>query len=64
MIMTDSTDAKLTVRETVNKTNAGRAILLWQVIDQLSRSGGDTAGTESPGQVPDPVDADTLAQYV
>ncbi len=71
--MTDSTDVKLTVREAVNKADAGRAILLWQVIEQLSRSGGDAAGIDgldetcgiaSPGHVPDPVDADTLAQYV
>jgi hypothetical protein len=75
MIMTNSTDVKLTVREAVNKANAGRAILLWQVIEQLSLSGGEvtgidgldtTCGIGSPGHVPAPapVDADTLAQYV
>jgi hypothetical protein len=45
MIMTDSTDVKLTVREAVNKANAGRAILLWQVIEQLSLSDGDADAT-------------------
>jgi hypothetical protein len=71
--MTDSTEVKLTVLETVNKADAGRAILLWQVIDRLSLSCGDatgidgldtTCGIASPSHASDPVDADTLAQYV
>jgi hypothetical protein len=77
MIMTDSTVVKLTVREAANKANAGRAILLWQVIDQFSRSDGDAAGIDgldatsgmvspghTPASAPDPIDGDTLAQYV
>jgi hypothetical protein len=48
MIMTDSTDVKLTVREAANKANAGRAILLWQVMEQLSLSGGDAPGIDDP----------------
>ena len=46
--MTDSTDVKLTVREAVNKADAGRAILLWQVIEQLSLPGGDAPGIDGP----------------
>jgi len=44
--MTDSIDVKLTVREAVNKANAGRAILLWQVIEQLSLPDGDAPGID------------------
>jgi len=46
--MTDSTDVKLTVREAVNKANAGRVILLWQVIEQLSLPGEDATGIDDP----------------
>jgi hypothetical protein len=60
------------------ETGPNPAILHWRVIDRLSRSGGDadgldgpdaTCGIESPGyapalaSAPDPVDAETLAQY-
>ena len=46
--MTDSTDVKLTVREAVNKADAGRAILLWQVMEQLSLPDGDANGIDDP----------------
>ena len=45
--MTDSTDVKLTVREAANKADAGRAILLWQVMEQRA-SGGDAPGIDDP----------------
>ena len=78
-ITTDFTRVNLTGQEAINEAETGPnpAILHWRVIDRLSRSGGDPAGIdgpdtacgiESPGPVPafapDPVDADTRAQYV
>ncbi|WP_292368815.1 hypothetical protein [Methanoregula sp. UBA64] len=80
-ITTDFTTVNLAGQEAINEAGTGRnrAILHWQVIDRLSRLGGDadgldgldtTCGIESPGHIsvpasaPDPVDADTLAQYV
>jgi len=76
-ITTDSTTVKLTEQEAINEAEFGRnmSILHWRVINRLSRSDGDTTGIEdldktsgiaSPGHAPgpDPVDADTLAQYV
>jgi len=76
-ITTDFTTVNMTGQEAINEAEVGgnRAILHWRVIDRLSRSGGDatgiedpdtTCGIESPGHIPapDPVDADTLAQYV
>jgi hypothetical protein len=50
MIMTDSTDVKLTVREAVNKADAGRAILLWQVMEQLSLPEGDATGIDDTNE--------------
>jgi hypothetical protein len=74
-ITTDSTTVNLTEQEAINEAEIGHntAILHWRVINRLSRSGGDAAGIDgldttsgiaSPGHVPAPVDADTLAQYV
>ena len=78
-ITTDFTTVTLAGQEAINEAETGgnRAILHWRVIDRLTRSGGDaagindpdtTCGIESPGPAPafapDPVDADTRAQYV
>jgi len=78
-ITTDFTTVNMTGQEAINEAETGgnRAILHWRVIDRFSRSGGDatgidgldaTCGIESPGHIPasapDPVDADTRAQYV
>lgn len=78
-ITTDFTTVNMAGQEAINEAETGgnRAILHWRVIDRLSRSGGDAAGIdgpdtacgiESPGPAPafapDPVDADTRAQYV
>jgi hypothetical protein len=78
-ITTDSTTVNLAEQEAINEAETGHnaAILHWRVIDRFSRSGGDAAGIDdpdptfgiaspghAPAAAPDPVDTDTLAQYV
>ena len=62
--MTDSTDVKLTVREAANKADAGRAILLWQVIEQLQPARRGSTGIDDPDKTCAVAYPDQQTEYI